>query len=94
MRHTPRASETIWALSFGLRDGVICVGAIHWSRLSMLRWILPATPSTSVTRISPAGFRVSSCTAATMSSACASTAAFSFASFALRCSAVEALTSH
>ncbi len=60
----------------------------------MFRWILPVTFSTSVTRISPTGLRVSSRTAAMMSSACASTADFSLASLALRCSAVEALTSH
>ena len=60
IRHTPRASGTIIALSFGFFDGVTSVGFIHSSRLSMLSWMLPRTLSTSVTRISPSGLRVSS----------------------------------
>ena len=51
----------------------------------MFVWMLPMTPRTSVTLISPSGLRVSCITAATISSACASTAAFSFRSFSFRC---------
>ena len=29
IRHTPRASNRIWAVSFGFSEGVISVGAIH-----------------------------------------------------------------
>ena len=60
IRHTPRASGTIIALSFGFLEGVTSVGFIQSSRLSMLSWMLPTTFSTSVTRISPSGLRVSS----------------------------------
>ncbi len=44
----------------------------------MFLWMLPMTPRTSVTRISGSGLRVSCFTAARISSACASTADFSF----------------
>ena len=69
MRHTPRASWTIRALSFLFCEGITSTGFIHSSRLSMFFWMLPMTPRTSVTLISPSGLRVSCFTAATISSA-------------------------
>ena len=94
IRQTPRASWMICARSSGLSEGVTSTGAIQASRLSMLRWMLPSTFSTSVTRISFTGLRVSSSTAAMIASVRDSTAALSLARLALRASAPEAFTSH
>ena len=95
IRHTPRASWTILAVSFLLSEVCTSTGFIHSSRLCDV----PVDVAEHVQDLGDTDLAARACacpafTAATMSSACASTAAFSFSSLSLRCPAVVAFISH